>query len=167
MRSTPHARPRRRGGAAPAPPPPAAPSPTRRAAARPRAVGSGRGEDRRAAPAGRKAGGAKRYNEYVKTLLQLAGLVADADEKVALYSKAADLYVTKFANQAEAVKAYEAVLAIDPDNGQAVEYLRQMYEKRRDWEKLLGLQRREAERMPRGAAARRSSSRSPSSRPSA
>src|ERR1019366_6037938 len=77
----------------------------------------------------------KRYNEYVKTLLQLAGMVGDPAEKVALYSKAADLYITKFANQAEAVKAYEAVLAIDPDNGQAVEYLRQMYEKRRDWEK--------------------------------
>jgi tetratricopeptide (TPR) repeat protein len=94
---------------------------------------------------------AKRYNEYVKTLLQLATLVVDADERVALYSKAADLYITKFANQAEAVKAYESVLAIDPDNGQAVEYLRQMYEKRRDWEKLLGLQRREAERMSPGA----------------
>jgi tetratricopeptide (TPR) repeat protein len=69
-----------------------------------------------------------------------------------LYAKAADLYVSKFANQAEAVKAYEAVLAIDPDNAQAVDYLRQMYEKRRDWEKLLGLQRREAERLPRPRA---------------
>jgi len=94
---------------------------------------------------------AKRYNEYVKTLLQLASVVPELDEKVALYCKAADLYVSKFANQAEAVKAYEAVLAIDPDNAQAVEYLRQMYEKRRDWEKLLGLQRREAERLPAGA----------------
>jgi tetratricopeptide (TPR) repeat protein len=94
---------------------------------------------------------AKRYNEYVKTIIQLAALVPDSGEKVALYTKAADLYVSKFANQAEAVKAYEAVLAIDPDNTQAVEYLRQMYEKRRDWEKLLGLQRREAERMPPGA----------------
>jgi tetratricopeptide (TPR) repeat protein len=93
---------------------------------------------------------AKRYNEYVKTLLQLASLVPDDGEKIALYSKAADLYVTKFANQAEAVKAYEAVLAIDPDNSSAVDYLRQMYEKRRDWEKLLGLQRREAERMDAG-----------------
>ncbi len=93
---------------------------------------------------------AKRYNEYVKTILQLATLVDDPEEKVALYSKAADLYISKFANQAEAVKAYESVLAIDPDNGQAVEYLRQMYEKRRDWEKLLGLQRREAERMSPG-----------------
>jgi tetratricopeptide (TPR) repeat protein len=95
---------------------------------------------------------AKRYNEFVKTILQLAGMVPDVDEKVALYSKAADLYVSKFANQAEAVKAYEAVLAIAPDNATAVDYLRQMYEKRRDWEKLLGLQRREAEQMAPGAA---------------
>ncbi len=93
----------------------------------------------------------KRFNEYVKTLLQLAAMVPDATEKISLYVTAADLYVTKFANQAEAVKAYEHVLAIDPDHAQAVDYLRQMYEKRRDWEKLLGLQRREAERLDPGA----------------
>ena len=78
-------------------------------------------------------------------------MVPDAAEKISLYLKAADLYVTKFANQAEAVKAYEQVLAIDPDQAQAVDYLRQMYEKRRDWEKLLGLQRRDAERLDPGA----------------
>src|SRR5208337_3028346 len=33
---------------------------------------------------------------------------------------------------------------------QSIEYLRQMYEKRRDWEKLLGLERREAERLDPG-----------------
>ncbi|HVJ90714.1 MAG TPA: tetratricopeptide repeat protein, partial [Labilithrix sp.] len=89
----------------------------------------------------------KRYNEYVKTLLQLAAIVPDADEKVGLYTKAAELYTGKFANQAEAVKAYEAVIAIDPENRGAIDYLRQMYEKRRDWEKLLGLERREAEQL--------------------
>lgn len=88
---------------------------------------------------------AKRFNEYVKTILQLAGMVSDPVEKVDLYMKAADLYVNKFANQAEAVKAFEQVIAIEPDNTTATDYLRQMYEKRRDWEKLLGLQRREAE----------------------
>jgi tetratricopeptide (TPR) repeat protein len=89
----------------------------------------------------------KRYNEYVKTLLQLAAIVPEADEKVTLYTKAAELYTGKFANQAEAVKAYEAVIAIDPENRGAIDYLRQMYEKRRDWEKLLGLERKEAERL--------------------
>ncbi|MDP9149499.1 MAG: tetratricopeptide repeat protein, partial [Myxococcota bacterium] len=97
-----------------------------------------------------KQSAAKRYNEYVKTLLQLASLVGEPVEKIRLYAEAAELYVSKFANQVEAVKAYEAILAIDPDNAQAVDYLRQMYEKRRDWEKLLGLQRREAERMAPG-----------------
>jgi tetratricopeptide (TPR) repeat protein len=95
---------------------------------------------------------AKRYNDYVRTLLQLAVLVPDPSEKVSLYTQAADLYVSKFANQVEAVKAYEAVQAIDPENAKAVDYLRQMYEKRRDWEKLIGLQRREAEQMPMGSA---------------
>ncbi len=94
---------------------------------------------------------AKRFNEYVKTILQLAALVPEAHEKVELFMKAADLYVSKFANQAEAVKAYESVVAIDPENATAIDYLRQMYEKRRDWEKLLGLQRREAENLPQGA----------------
>ncbi len=89
----------------------------------------------------------KRYNEYVKTLLQLASMVPDAEEQVSLYTKAAELYTGKFANQAEAVKAYEAVIAIDPENRGAIDYLRGMYEKRRDWEKLLGLERREAERL--------------------
>jgi tetratricopeptide (TPR) repeat protein len=95
---------------------------------------------------------AKRYNDYVRTLLQLAALVPEPGEKVSLYAQAAELYVSKFANQVEAVKAYEAVHAIDPENVQAIDYLRQMYEKRRDWEKLLGLQRREAERIPPGSA---------------
>ncbi len=89
----------------------------------------------------------KRYNEYVKTLLTLAAMVPEPEEKVALYTKAAELYTGKFANQAEAVKAYEQVLSIDPENANAIEYLRSMYEKRRDWEKLLGLERREAERL--------------------
>ncbi len=129
---------------APAPPPP--PEPVAAAAAD---VDEGKIAELRQLADKQEA--AKRYNEYVKTLLQLAALVPEADEKIALYSKAADLYVSKFANQAEAVKAYEAVLAVDPDNATAADYLRQMYEKRRDWEKLLGLQRRDAERLPPGA----------------
>ncbi|MBK6694169.1 MAG: tetratricopeptide repeat protein [Myxococcales bacterium] len=95
---------------------------------------------------------AKRFNDYVKTILQLAGLVEETSEKVALFMRAADLYVTKFANQAEAVKAYEQVIGLEPDNATAVDYPRQAYEKRRDWEKLLGLERREAERLDAGPA---------------
>ncbi len=137
--------------AEPSPPPPPARVEAAPAAAAPSApVDEGKIAELR--QLAEKQESAKRYNEYVKTLLQLAGMVPELDEKVALFTKAADLYVTKFANQAEAVKAYESVLAIDPDNALAVDYLRQMYEKRRDWEKLLGLQRREAEQMAPGSA---------------
>ncbi len=140
----------------PEPEPTPAPPVAAPAAAPPPAVASVAGGDADAAKVlelralAEKQEAAKRYNEFVKTLIQLAGLVYDADEKIELYTKAADLYVNKFANQAEAVKAYEAILAVDPDHAQAIEYLRQMYEKRRDWEKLLGLQRREAERLDPG-----------------
>ena len=82
---------------------------------------------------------AKRYNEYVKTLVELGDALDDRDEKVATYLKAADLYTTKFSNAAEAVKAYEAILHIEPEHAASIEYLKQAYEKRRDWEKLIGL----------------------------
>ncbi|MFO0675675.1 MAG: tetratricopeptide repeat protein [Polyangiaceae bacterium] len=93
---------------------------------------------------------AKRFPEFVKTLMQLAAIVPEPTERVELYMKAADLYVNKFANQAEAVKAYEQVVALDPNNDVAINYLREMYGKRRDWEKLLGLERREAESLEPG-----------------
>jgi len=95
---------------------------------------------------------AKRYNEYVKTLVELAEAVPEAADKIDYYMKAADLYATKFSNAAEAVKCYEAVLHLDPENATAIDFLRQSYEKRRDWEKLIGLMKREASAMPEGGA---------------
>ncbi|HTJ82293.1 MAG TPA: tetratricopeptide repeat protein, partial [Polyangiaceae bacterium] len=94
---------------------------------------------------------AKRMTEYVKKLVELADAVDDGDEKVALYLEAADLYTTKFPNAAEAVKCFEAVLAVDENNQQAIEHLRATYEKRRDWEKLIGLMKREAAGLPFGS----------------
>ena len=92
----------------------------------------------------------KRYHDFVKTLVQLGDEVTDPEEKVENYLRAADLYVNKFANQAEAVKAFEKVLEVDSANPAAVQYLRQMYEKRRDWEKLISLNLGEARRMENG-----------------
>ncbi len=94
---------------------------------------------------------AKRMTEYVKTLVELAEAVEDADERVALFLEAADLYTTKFPNAAEAVKCFEAVLAVDESNQTAIDHLRATYEKRRDWEKLIGLMRREATAFPMGS----------------
>ena len=93
---------------------------------------------------------AKRFNELVKTLLGIADLVQNPAEKIELYQRAADLFVTKFANQAEAIKAYEKVLDHDPGNAKAIDYLMQMYERRRDWENLIRLRRTQADQMARG-----------------
>jgi golgin subfamily B member 1 len=95
---------------------------------------------------------AKRFPDFVKTLIQLAALVPDDAEKIDLLTRAADMYVTRFSNHSEAVKVYEQLLDADPENAAATKYLLEQYEKRRDWEKLLGLHRREAERMSAGPA---------------
>jgi tetratricopeptide (TPR) repeat protein/outer membrane biosynthesis protein TonB len=94
---------------------------------------------------------AKRHHEYVKTLIALGDALADSDERVKQYLEAGDLYATKFANQAEAARAYERVLELDASQTKAIAYLREAYEKRRDWEKLIALMVREAENLPEGS----------------
>ncbi|MBI4701491.1 MAG: tetratricopeptide repeat protein [Deltaproteobacteria bacterium] len=87
---------------------------------------------------------ARRNHDYVKTLVQIAEAYVDPGEKVAFYGKAAEIY-QKFANAAECAKCYEAVLRIDSAHADAAAFLRGYYEKRRDWESLLDLLRREAD----------------------
>jgi tetratricopeptide (TPR) repeat protein len=93
---------------------------------------------------------AKRFHEFVKTLIALGDAVGEPEERAQYYLQAADLYANKFSNQAEAVRAYEKVLEVDPSNTTAITYLREMYEKRRDWEKLIQLSVREADQLPLG-----------------
>jgi len=92
---------------------------------------------------------AKRQHEYVKTLILLGDALSDPTERVQNYLEAADLYASK-ANQAEAARAYERALELDPAEPKAIAYLRDAYEKRRDWEKLIALMVREAEALPEG-----------------
>lgn len=93
---------------------------------------------------------AKRQHDVVKTLVALAEAVADPAEKVDFLLRAADLYVTRFANQAEAARAYEGVIQHDPMNVVALDFLRQVYERRREWEKLIALDLSQAERVEAG-----------------
>ena len=88
----------------------------------------------------------------MKTLVALGDEVPEAAEKVGFYEKAAELYVGKFMNQAEAVKVFEKIIEVSPGHPQAVEYLIQMYEKRRDWEKLIALRKGQAEGLASGTA---------------
>src|SRR4030095_4498191 len=85
--------------------------------------------------------------DLVKVLDQKADKVVGSDaDRVAIYLQIANLYLELFSNQAEAIKAFERVLELDPNNQQAVDHLLQVYEKRRDWEKLIKLKEAEIER---------------------
>jgi tetratricopeptide (TPR) repeat protein len=94
---------------------------------------------------------AKRYHEYVKTLVALGDALGDPEERVKNYTAAAELYATRFANQAEAARAFEKVIELNPSDPKAVAFLKEAYEKRRDWEKLIALMMREAEGLPEGS----------------
>ena len=89
--------------------------------------------------------GQKRWSDVIKSILAKAEIVASPEDKVGLLSQAGQLYVERSSNQAEAIKCYEAVLEISPHDLQALSNLKEMYEKRRDWEKLVGAMEREAE----------------------
>ncbi|HMG53842.1 MAG TPA: tetratricopeptide repeat protein, partial [Kofleriaceae bacterium] len=89
----------------------------------------------------------KRWPDLVKVLLEKAERV-ELDDKIALYLQVANLYLERFSNQAEAIKAFERVLELEPNNQLAVDHLLAVYEKRRDWEKLIKLKEAEVERAP-------------------
>lgn len=90
----------------------------------------------------------KRWADVVKTLAQKADILATDEERVAVFEKIASIHAEKTNNAAEAIKAYEAVMEIDPSHSAAREFLKSRYEQRRDWEKLLNLLRKEATEAP-------------------
>ena len=88
-----------------------------------------------------------RWPDIIALLRRKASLTAAPAEKVVLQLRIAKLYLERFQNQAEAIKCYEAILEIDAANPEAVAFLKQMYEKRRDWERLIGVLRQEVARL--------------------
>ncbi|MEP6866676.1 MAG: hypothetical protein ABJE66_39050, partial [Deltaproteobacteria bacterium] len=95
----------------------------------------------------------KRWPDLVKVLHDKAERTPivpgeGGNQKVAIYLQVANLYLERFSNQAEAIKAFEKVLELDPNNAQAIDHLLAVYEKRRDWEKLIKLKEAEVDRTP-------------------
>ena len=88
-----------------------------------------------------------RWPDIIALLRKKAALAGSGKEKVALQLRVANLYLEKFQNQAEAIKCFEAILEIDSANADAVTFLKQMYEKRRDWERLIAVLRQEVGRI--------------------
>ena len=62
----------------------------------------------------------KRWPDLISLLRKKASAAETPAEKVELHLRVANLFIEKFSNQAEAIKAYEAILEIDPDNSDAL-----------------------------------------------
>lgn len=92
----------------------------------------------------------KRWTDVIRSMVSKAEILLDPVQKVELLAEAGRMYLDKSSNQAEAIKCFEAVLAHDPDNIEALEQLKEMYEKRRDWESLVRVRQRAARLMDEG-----------------
>jgi len=88
--------------------------------------------------------GQKRWSDVIRTLLAKADLVIEPEEEAELLRTAGVMYVDRSRNQAEAIKCFERLLSLLPGDLESIERLKDMYEKRRDWESLIGVMRMEA-----------------------
>ncbi|MBP7125494.1 tetratricopeptide repeat protein [Myxococcota bacterium] len=92
-----------------------------------------------------EAGG--RWPDYVKVLGRKIEVVQDASERVALLEQQAHLLETRLAKFPEAIACLETILDTDPERKDIADRLRDLYERRRDFDSLLRLRKREAERL--------------------
>ncbi|MGB1275132.1 MAG: hypothetical protein ACPG77_05225, partial [Nannocystaceae bacterium] len=85
----------------------------------------------------------KRWPDLIGRIRRRAELTEDPTARVELYLEAGRLFLEKFNNQAEAIKSFEAVLAADEYNVEAIGKLKELYGRRRDWEKMVALKQKE------------------------
>lgn len=85
----------------------------------------------------------KRWPDLISRIRRRAELTTDPVGRTALHLEAGRLFLDKFNNQAEAIKSFESVLEADEYNVEAITKLKDLYAKRRDWEKLVHVQQKE------------------------
>jgi tetratricopeptide (TPR) repeat protein len=85
--------------------------------------------------------------DLIAALTRKLPLVADDGERLQLQLRMARLHAAG-ADAACAIEAWERVLALDPAQPEALRELEAAYEKRRDWEHLVGLRARVAALLP-------------------
>lgn len=92
----------------------------------------------------------KRWSDVIKAVVAKAEIHVDPALKTELFAEAGRMHLDKSSNQAEAIKCFEQVLEHDGQNIEAIERLKEMYEKRRDWESLVRVRQRAAAMMDEG-----------------
>ena len=89
----------------------------------------------------------KRYPELVDVLRRRAALADTVEEQTELLLRVSGIYKDKVSNQGEAVRSYEAVLAVDDENDEAIRFLAAVYKQRKDWKKFVAIRHSELGRM--------------------
>lgn len=97
-----------------------------------------------------------RWNDLVGVLTKKADQ-STGEDKIALLMRVARLWIDRFANFNKATEPLEQVLLVDPKNREAIELLKDIYNRKRSWKQLFDVQLREIELEP--DAERRLSSR--------
>jgi tetratricopeptide (TPR) repeat protein len=85
----------------------------------------------------------KRWPDLIGRIRRRAELTDDPQQRKELNLQAGNLFLDKFNNQAEAIKSYEQVLEDDDLNAEAITKLKDLYGRRRDWEKMIFVQQKE------------------------
>lgn len=84
-----------------------------------------------------------RASDLVEMLERKVELVDDQQTRIELLERIGQLKLDKFHNQPEAIEAYEEILRLAPEHQSAIDFLKQMYEKRRRWSDLVELTERQ------------------------
>ncbi|MBK8260921.1 MAG: tetratricopeptide repeat protein [Nannocystis sp.] len=85
----------------------------------------------------------KRWPDLISRIRRRAELTEDLTARAQLNLEAGNLFLDKFNNQAEAIKSFESVLESDDRNTEAIAKLKDLYSRRRDWEKMVFIQQKE------------------------
>jgi tetratricopeptide (TPR) repeat protein len=86
-----------------------------------------------------------RFNDLIPVLMREAEAEADPKRKVALYLRVGKLWIEHFSNYNQAAGPLEQVLALDPNNREALVRMREIYTKKRAWKQLAQVLAKEAE----------------------
>lgn len=85
----------------------------------------------------------KRWPDLVKVLQQKVEHENDPKRLVALHKQIAQILIERFSNAGEAIKHYEAILDLEPDNREAIQVLKDIFDQRRDYDNFVAISERE------------------------
>ncbi len=84
-----------------------------------------------------------RFRDLLTYQQKLAALTDDPLDKMELYRAIANRWLDQFNNVANAIEAFEGILAVEPQDAEALAKLRELYGKRRAWKELFELSSKE------------------------